>query len=215
MLVARCVWMHLNLYLHDWAIFPCTNECAHGCPFIHVALYPTLAAMPGQQLTPPSHTHTHKPPTPSLTAAPAVLQEGKKMGRQSSTDLAAEKPNSSNNTSTPSTAHTLKLAWWRRTHSSHPSHLFVLIQTLGLHFGITSGLFASPSLLTKHEEMGKTENVPEAGGWGQNTRVPIYWGKCAFIYKATRDREWNWVLPAGREMNKHAHTEFYTVLCMC
>lgn len=115
--------------------------------------------MPGQQLTPP--THTRKPPTPSLTAAPAVLQEGKKMGQQSSTDLAAENPNSSNNTSTPSTAHTLL---GRHTHSSHPSHLFVLIQTLGLHFGITSGLFANPSLLTKHEEMDKTENVPEAGG---------------------------------------------------
>lgn len=178
MLVARCVWMHLNLYLHDWAIFPCTNEFAHGCPFIHVTLYPTLAAMPGQQLTPPP-THTRKPPTPSLTAAPAVLQEGKKMGQQSSTDLAAENPNSSNNTSTPSTAQTLKRSW----DSAHTALTPCISSCSFRHsvYTLESPQACLPAFL--HEEMDKTENVPEAGGWGQNTRVPIYWSKCAFIYK--------------------------------
>lgn len=176
-------------------------------------LYMLLCILPWQQCLvsswhPP--THTRKPPTPSLTAAPAVLQEGKKMGQQSSTDLAAENPNSSNNTSTPSTAHTLKRSW----DSAHTALTPCISSCSFRHsvYTLESPQACLPAFL--HEEMDKTENVPEAGGWGQNTRVPIYWSKCAFIYKATRDREWNWVLPAGREINKHAHTQFYTVLCM-
>lgn len=159
-----------NIPLHEWV---CAWMPVYTC---YPVSYPGSNAWSAAD-TPP--THTRKPPTPSLTAAPAVLQEGKKMGQQSSTDLAAENPNSSNNTSTPSTAHTLKRSW----DSAHTALTPCISSCSFRHsvYTLESPQACLPAFL--HEEMDKTENVPEAGGWGQNTRVPIYWSKCAFIYK--------------------------------
>lgn len=159
-----------NIPLHEWV---CAWMPVYTC---YPVSYPGSNAWSAAD-TPP--THTRKPPTPSLTAAPAVLQEGKKMEQQSSTDLAAENPNSSNNTSTPSTAHTLKRSW----DSAHTALTPCISSCSFRHsvYTLESPQACLPAFL--HEEMDKTENVPEAGGWGQNTRVPIYWSKCAFIYK--------------------------------
>lgn len=154
-------------------------------------------------------------PAPSLTAAPAVLWEGgeKKMGRQSSTDLAAENPNSSNNASTHSTAHTL-----RHTHSGWSAYTALPLAASRVHSDTRSTLrnhlrpVCQPQPSYKAWENGHDRKC--AGGrwlrteYARSHKVK----KCAVIHKATKDREWNWVLAAGRKginTQQRSVTQFY------
>lgn len=86
----------------------------------------------------------------------------------------------------------------------------MLIQTLGLHFGITSGLFAS--LLTKHEEMTRQKMCPRLVVEDRIRAFPYTEANVhSFIKRQETESETEFYPQGGKSINTHTpgFTQFY------